>query len=87
MERVVLASRLGGPAETVEHGVTGWLLPPGDVDAWAAGLSAALDAAPRTLAAMGRAARDRVMRHYRLQVMCEATFAVYRRLAPGDPRS
>ena len=30
MGRPVIASDLGGPVETVEHGVTGWRVPPGD---------------------------------------------------------
>ena len=32
MGRPVIASDLGGPVETVEHGVTGWRVPPGDPD-------------------------------------------------------
>ena len=32
MGRPVIASDLGGPVETVEHGVTGWRVPPGDAD-------------------------------------------------------
>jgi glycosyltransferase involved in cell wall biosynthesis len=30
----VLGSQLGGIAELVQHGVSGWLVPPGDVAAW-----------------------------------------------------
>jgi len=85
MERVVLASRLGALAETVEDGATGWLLPPGDVDAWAAGLRMALDTSATSLAAMGRAARLRATSRYDLEAMCQATFAVYRRLVSGAP--
>ena len=32
MGRPVIATNLGGPSETVAHGVTGWLTNPGDVD-------------------------------------------------------
>ena len=46
MGRPVIASDLGGPVETVEHGVTGWRVPPGDADALAAAIEAAL-ALPR----------------------------------------
>jgi glycosyltransferase involved in cell wall biosynthesis len=31
----ILGSRLGGIAELVEEGSNGWLLPPGEVPAWA----------------------------------------------------
>jgi glycosyltransferase involved in cell wall biosynthesis len=34
----VLGSNLGGIAELVQHGVDGWLVPSGDVEAWAKAL-------------------------------------------------
>jgi glycosyltransferase involved in cell wall biosynthesis len=40
----VLASRLGGLAEALQDGITGYLLPPGDVEAWS---EAVLDLAAR----------------------------------------
>ena len=80
MRRPVLASDLGGPAETVIDGKTGWLAPPGDVDAWTRALDAALSVTPQTLAVMGRAARARIEASYSLKAMCAATFAAYGRL-------
>jgi glycosyltransferase involved in cell wall biosynthesis len=77
MERPVLASALGGPMESVVEGVTGWLVPPGDVDAWTLAVRTALDQPAEVLASMGIAARERVKRHYSLVAMREATFAVY----------
>lgn len=51
----VIASRVGGIPETVQDGVTGLLVPPGDVDAWADALLRALQDPVRmqTLAAAG----------------------------------
>jgi len=83
MGRPVLASRLGAPAETIVHGVTGWLAAPGDVDAWAGAIQTALAAGPGARLAMGEAARARVRDMYSLTAMCEATFAVYRRVLEG----
>jgi glycosyltransferase involved in cell wall biosynthesis len=80
MERPVLASALGGPAETLVHGKTGWLAPPGDAAAWARAVEAALGADEATRRAMGVAARERVKRLYSLGAMCEATFSAYRRV-------
>jgi glycosyltransferase involved in cell wall biosynthesis len=52
----VIASDAGGPSEVVEHGVTGLLYPPGDVDALAAALrQAASD--PDLRRRLGQAAR------------------------------
>lgn len=84
MRRPVVAAAHGGPAETVVHGETGWLVAPGDVEAWTAALRAAVaQPAPERLA-MGEAARARVKRLYSLSRMCEATFAVYRRVLEID---
>ena len=42
MGRPVIASDLGGPVETVEHGVTGWRVPAGDAATLAAAIEAVL---------------------------------------------
>lgn len=81
MARVVLASALGGPAETIVHGRTGFLVPPGDAPAWSAALDRALTMTPAERAVMGAAARERIEAHFSTQRMCEATFALYRRLS------
>src|SRR6185437_6355473 len=61
MGRPVIASELGGPAETVEPGVTGWLTTPGDV----ASLARALD----EVLALDAEARMELGRHARASVM------------------
>jgi glycosyltransferase involved in cell wall biosynthesis len=80
MARPVLASPLGGPAETVEHGRTGWHVAPGDPAAWAEAVRAALELSPEIRGRIGRAARARVVRDYSLETMTDATFAAYGRL-------
>ena len=80
MERPVLASPLGGPAETIVPGETGWLVPAGDPLAWTEAIRAALALPPEARARMGRAARSRAMAHYSLAAMVAATFEVYRRV-------
>lgn len=81
MGAVVLASDLGGPAETILDGVTGFLVPAGDVTAWSAALDRALAMTAEERAAMGAAARARIAAGYSTGRMCEATFALYRRLS------
>ena len=80
MRRPVLASPLGGPAETVVDGQTGWLVPAGDAEAWARAVETALALPPEARARMGEAARTRIVRHYSLAVMARRTFTVYRHL-------
>jgi glycosyltransferase involved in cell wall biosynthesis len=77
MGRLVIAADLGGPRETVAHGVTGWLTPPGDAAALAAQIRAALALPPEVRAAMGQAAREGVPT---MEAMQRATVALYREL-------
>jgi glycosyltransferase involved in cell wall biosynthesis len=81
MGRPVIAADLGGPAETVRHGETGWLVPPGDAAALAAAIGAALDAHPEDLAALGQRARGSVPT---LRGMQDATLDVYEAVLRGD---
>jgi glycosyltransferase involved in cell wall biosynthesis len=80
MARPVVAADLGGPRETVEHGVTGWRVPPGDPAALAAMLAQVLAMPVEARQAVGDAARDSVLRHYSTAAMQAATVAVYREL-------
>ena len=77
MTRPVIASDLGGPVETVEHGVTGWRTPPGDAGALAAMLDQVLDMDAAARAAIGAAARAAVLRGFTTAAMQRATMAVY----------
>lgn len=58
--RPAIAANIGGVGELVRPGRTGWLFPPGDVDAMVDCLRAVLSAAPSELAAMGEAGRGLV---------------------------
>jgi glycosyltransferase involved in cell wall biosynthesis len=80
MRRPVVASDLGAPIETVEHGVTGWRTPPGDAGALAAAIEMALALPPEELQALGCRARAAVLRGYTVGAMQAATLGVYREL-------
>ncbi|WP_174301612.1 glycosyltransferase family 4 protein [Caulobacter sp. S45] len=80
MGRPVLAADHGAVRETVEEGVTGWRVAPGDADAWAAALGWMLDTPADARVAMGAAGRERVERLYSLEAMTMATLGVYARL-------
>ena len=81
MRRPVIASDLGGPRETVEHGVTGWLTPAGDAAALAARLAMVLAMTDDARATVGAAARAAVLAGFTTQAMQAATLEVYRELA------
>jgi glycosyltransferase involved in cell wall biosynthesis len=72
----VIASRLGGIPEIVEDGVTGFLVPPGDVAALRERLAYLLDR-PRLAAEMGAAARERVLARFTWQACAARCLAAY----------
>jgi glycosyltransferase involved in cell wall biosynthesis len=80
--RPVLGFRVGGVPEVVEDGRTGLLSPPGDVDALVA-LLTDVARAPGQLAALGRAARDRVAERFSIQAMCGGYARAYADLEAG----
>lgn len=80
MRRPVVASDHGGAAETVEHGVTGWRVAPGDPVALAAAIDRVLALAEAARAAVGEAARRAVLARYTTASMQRATLAVYSEL-------
>ncbi|EIL97646.1 glycosyl transferase family 1 [Rhodanobacter thiooxydans] len=63
----VLGSDIGGIPETLQAGVTGLLLPPGDVAAWREAILKLCD--PALLASMGAAAHDYVEQHFSMLVI------------------
>ncbi len=83
MGRPVIASDLGGPVETVEHGVTGWRVPPGDAEVLAAAIDQVLALPAAERGALGSRARAAVLRGYTVAAMQAATLAVYDELLVG----
>jgi glycosyltransferase involved in cell wall biosynthesis len=78
MGRLVVATDHGGAAETIETGVSGWLVPPGDAAALAAVLDALLLLTPLERASFGARARAMVRARFTTRAMQDATMAVYR---------
>ncbi len=64
----VIASRVGGLAESVLDGETGFLVAPGEAPALAEAI-ARVAAAPALAADLGRRGRERVLRHFTLEQM------------------
>lgn len=69
-EKPVVATRVGSVPETVRHGVTGMLVPPGDAGEIAAA-TVELLAQPDRAAAMGRAGREEVLAHWSIDRMVQ----------------
>jgi len=80
MGRPVIATDHGGARETVEPGVTGWLVAPGNPEALAQALGAALALTPEERFALGRRAREHVRRNFDTALMAARTLDVYEEL-------
>ncbi|MEJ1979199.1 MAG: glycosyltransferase [Acetobacteraceae bacterium] len=80
MGRPVVVTDQGGTAETVDHRVTGWRVPPADPAALARALDEILQLTLPERAALGARARASVCAHYTTEAMQKATLDVYREL-------
>ena len=81
MEKPVVAADHGGASETVEQGLTGFLIPPGDAEVLAAALDGVLDLDRAERSLMGKAGRARVLDRYTVDRMCADTLKLYRDVA------
>ena len=79
----VLASRIGGLPETLNPGVTGVLLPPGDVGAWRDAILQMCDASCRL--PMGAAAQAYVREHFSTSVIAAEFVRILTSLAVHEP--
>jgi glycosyltransferase involved in cell wall biosynthesis len=77
--RPVIGSAVGGITYTIDHGVTGYLVPPRDPAALATRLTEVLSQ-PDVRERMGRAARERVERAFTWPLVARRTAALYESL-------
>ena len=80
LNRPVVASRTGGLPDTVQHGETGLLVPPGDAPALSEAIGQLLGD-PATRDRMGRLGRERVRERFDIKRTVDQVEAIYRRLA------
>ncbi|MDB5699296.1 MAG: glycosyl transferase group 1 [Alphaproteobacteria bacterium] len=78
----VIASSIGGLAEIVEDGVTGYTVPPGDPAAIANAIRHLVEN-PARAQAMGNAGRDRALRLYTAAGMFQSYLRLYRACLPS----
>jgi glycosyltransferase involved in cell wall biosynthesis len=81
----VVATRVGGIPELVEHGRSGLLVPPGDTTALAAAVSELL-ANPERARSMGAGGREIARRRFPLEKMVEGILDVYEQVARSGAR-
>jgi glycosyltransferase involved in cell wall biosynthesis len=86
MERGVVASNVGGLPDTVQHGETGLLIPPGDPAALATAVTELL-ADPGKRRKMGQRGRERCLRQFDITATAAQVEALYRNALDGLTRT
>ncbi|UOA26827.1 glycosyltransferase [Pseudosulfitobacter sp. DSM 107133] len=85
--RPVIATYIAGTPELVQHGTTGWLVPAGDTDALADAWVAMAQTPGPELAAMGAAARSRVLARHDVDTEAGKLATHIRTAADHRPRT
>lgn len=80
MGRIVIGTNHGGATETIQDGVTGFLVPPADPDALAKALDKALSMTPEERETMAKKSIERVRSEFSKALMCSKTLDVYAEL-------
>ena len=75
----VIASAVGGIPEVIEDDITGWLVPPEDVDSLAGALLQALTDTEKAQR-IAVAAHARIKTDYSVEVLARRTLALYHQL-------
>jgi glycosyltransferase involved in cell wall biosynthesis len=79
MKKPVLATAVGGTPEIISHQVDGYLVPPADADALAAGILR-MSGEPEKVRDMGLAARRTIEERFTAAIMADKTTRIYRSL-------
>src|SRR5437763_4800926 len=84
--RPVVSTRLAGIPESVVHGETGLLVPPGDTMALAEALSRLIEE-PKLRLQYGRAARARIEQHFRIEHTVKPLIELLQKMPGADAKS
>jgi len=82
--RPVIATQVAGIPELVQAGVTGWLVPPGDVAALVRAVEELARTPPERCAEIGRAARARALERHDMYREAEKLAGHFRAAVSGD---
>lgn len=80
MQRMVIATDIGGSCETILDGKTGWRIPPHNVEALSQALMHVFSLTEEARKECGERARQHVAAHFSLTQMCNKTLNLYREL-------
>ena len=80
MERLIIASNIGGSNETIVNEKTGFLFEAGDVNALSKKIIRAVTMDETTIQLIGKEGRKNVIKKFNVEKMCFSTYSEYKRL-------
>ena len=80
MEKLIIASNIGGSNETIINEKTGLLFEAGDVDSLSKKIISAITMDEMSLELMGKEGRKNVLKKFNVEKMCFSTYSEYKRL-------
>lgn len=80
MGRPIIGTDHGGAQETIVRGETGWLVPPGDVDALATAIDEATSLTAEQRDMLAQSAMQHIYQNFTVELMLQKTLAVYNEL-------
>jgi glycosyltransferase involved in cell wall biosynthesis len=80
----IVATRVGGTAEVIEHARSGWLIKPGSVAELVGGIRRFLEQ-PQEFVGMGRAAHDRIRASFSFDARTQRLMAIYESVVGSRP--
>lgn len=81
-ERPVVSTNVGGIAELVQDGITGWLVPPDSVEALANALYRVLTTEPAALSQMGKKGRRYILENFDARAQAKHLVALWNSVPP-----
>ena len=80
MEKLIIASNIGGSNETVINGKTGILFESGDANSLSKKIIEALTMDEKSIKSMGKDGRENIIKKFNVEKMCFSTYSEYKRL-------
>ena len=80
MEKLIIASNIGGSNETIINEKTGFLFEAGDADSLSKKIISAITMDEMSLELMGKEGRKNVLKKFNVEKMCFSTYSEYKRL-------
>ena len=80
MEKLIIASNIGGSNETIVNEKTGFLFESGDVDSLSKKIIRAITMDDTSLRLIGKEGRKNVIKKFNVEKMCFSTYSEYKRL-------